>query len=539
MPAPIARNSAVLGQRADEYSASHCQKTAADASQNIRTKTSLVGPRATRADVARWLWVDTELPLPQELNECLKLLSINVREGPMRAPAILLSLLVVVAACTGDNGRDGLSTLVVVTPEPTGADCATGGQRIDVGLDDGAGGGVANNGVLEAGEIETTDFVCNGADGLDGLTSLVAINEACSETQCPQGGVSIDSGLDTNDDQTLDPSEVTQSALVCGGTLPPPALVGGDFTQTTDWTVTGAAAIDTSAPGNDDAGEAIIDATAACAGDTVSQTLSLPSACASQPLAVRMAVRAVGSFVIGPSASLDFAGVSQNGRRALFNDTYVDDVMCLGAAAYGGSRSIGLSHPARPGPGCSAQAGVAYDNVVLVAAPSICPQPGTVLNGSFDDEVAGWRPTLESGGTFSPAVDDGVHVGRLSIPAGGCPQVLVEGEASVPLAAEVAEPALEFRWRSMGLADLGTSGAAFEAQVYNGPVGFGELLADRPLTFTDSVGYTTERLCLGSTASGIVVNVWLRLAGAGLCAGTPAADVFVDGFRLVDEPSCP
>ena len=102
------------------------------------------------------------------------------------------------------------------------------------------------------------------------------------------------------------------------------------------------------------------------------------------------------------------------------------------------------------------------------------------------------------------------------------------GEASVPLAAEVAKPALEFRWRSVGLADLGTTGAAFEARIYNGPSLAGELLAERPLTFTDSVNYTTERLCLGSTASGIVVNVWLRLAGAGACASTPNADVYVD-----------
>lgn len=455
----------------------------------------------------------------------------------MRAPATLLSTLMVAAACGGDAGRDGLSTLVVVTPEPAGANCAAGGQRIDVGLDDGAGGGVPNNGVLEAGEIDTTDFVC---DGEDGLTSLVAVNEACGETECPEGGVSVDSGLDTDGDGVLDANEVAESALVCGGTLPPPALMGGNFTQAADWTVTGAAAIDTGATGNDDAGEAIIDTTAACAGDTVSQTLSFPSTCASQPLALRMAARAVGFvFGPGPSASLDFAGVSQHGRRALMDDLYVDDVMCLGTAAYGGSRSIGLSHPARPGPGCLAQNGVAYDNVVLFAAPSICPMPGTVLNGSFDDEVAGWRPRLEAGGTFSPAVDDGVHVGWLSIPAGGCPQVFVEGEASVPLAAEVAKPALEFRWRSVGLVDLGTAGAAFEARIYNGPSLAGELLAERPLTFTESVTYTTERLCLGSPASGIVVNVWLRLAGGGACTSTPKADVYVDAFRVVDHPSCP
>ena len=86
---------------------------------------------------------------------------------------------------------------------------------------------------------------------------------------------------------------------------------------------------------------------------------------------------------------------------------------------------------------------------------------------------------------------------------------------------------------------ISTAGSGFEAKVYDGPRLLGELLAERPATFTDSVNYTTERLCLGSTTSGIVTNVMVRLAGAGLCANTPSADVFVDEFRVVDEPSCP
>ncbi len=43
------------------------------------------------------------------------------------------------------------------------AACPGGGEEIDSGLDNGAGGGVANDGVLEPGEVTSTSFVCNGS----------------------------------------------------------------------------------------------------------------------------------------------------------------------------------------------------------------------------------------------------------------------------------------------------------------------------------------------------------------------------------------
>jgi uncharacterized protein (TIGR03382 family) len=60
------------------------------------------------------------------------------------------------------------TTLIDVTPEPAGANCDTGGVRISVGVDDGTPSGTFGNGILEAGEVERTAFVCNGRDGADG-----------------------------------------------------------------------------------------------------------------------------------------------------------------------------------------------------------------------------------------------------------------------------------------------------------------------------------------------------------------------------------
>jgi uncharacterized protein (TIGR03382 family) len=74
--------------------------------------------------------------------------------------------------CTGSdgsNGSNGVSSLVLTTTLPVGdANCAEGGVRIDVGLDNGDGGGTANNGVLEPGEIDSTSYVCSGTNGAAG-----------------------------------------------------------------------------------------------------------------------------------------------------------------------------------------------------------------------------------------------------------------------------------------------------------------------------------------------------------------------------------
>ncbi len=65
---------------------------------------------------------------------------------------------------TGAAGTNGKNTVVKTTTEAVGANCATGGVKIEYGLD------ANNNGVLDAGEINSalTKYVCNGAQGTPG-----------------------------------------------------------------------------------------------------------------------------------------------------------------------------------------------------------------------------------------------------------------------------------------------------------------------------------------------------------------------------------
>ncbi len=66
--------------------------------------------------------------------------------------------------CHGDTPVEAGDLLVTSTELDRGdEDCPHGGIRIDIGRDDGAGGGTADDGELQEGEIEDTHFFCHPA----------------------------------------------------------------------------------------------------------------------------------------------------------------------------------------------------------------------------------------------------------------------------------------------------------------------------------------------------------------------------------------
>jgi hypothetical protein len=122
--------------------------------------------------------------------------------------------------CNAANGTNGFSTLVSMTNEPAGTNCAAGGKRIAAGTD------VNGNGVLDASEVSTTSDVCNGVagttgangtNGTNGLNSLIAIVAETAGPNCATGGNKITSGLDSNTNGVLDAGEVTSTRYQCDG----------------------------------------------------------------------------------------------------------------------------------------------------------------------------------------------------------------------------------------------------------------------------------------------------------------------------------
>jgi hypothetical protein len=132
---------------------------------------------------------------------------------------------------TGATGARGLSALVQMISEPGGANCAAGGRKINVGVD------VNANQVLEASEISSTAYVCNGTNGVNSSASLNALLSIVAEpagANCAYGGSKASSGLDANASGVLDAGEVVSSSYVCNGA---PGSNGG----TSWWNVSGSA----------------------------------------------------------------------------------------------------------------------------------------------------------------------------------------------------------------------------------------------------------------------------------------------------------
>ncbi|WP_436516188.1 DUF7151 family protein [Ekhidna sp. To15] len=115
----------------------------------------------------------------------------------------------------GSNGENGASLLARTTAENPGENCENGGTLIEIGAD------ANGNNSLDNNEVQTSFFVCNGLDGADGsgagsngLTSLIRVTESSS---CSNGGITIELGLDTNDNLELDDDEVDASYDICNG----------------------------------------------------------------------------------------------------------------------------------------------------------------------------------------------------------------------------------------------------------------------------------------------------------------------------------
>lgn len=88
-------------------------------------------------------------------------------------------------------------------------DCPYGGVLVETGIDENG------NGVLDSTEVDESQKVCNGAPGSDGNISLVDISSEPAGANCTIGGLRIDAGLDLDNDGLLDNDEITATEYVC------------------------------------------------------------------------------------------------------------------------------------------------------------------------------------------------------------------------------------------------------------------------------------------------------------------------------------
>lgn len=117
----------------------------------------------------------------------------------------------------GPQGAAGVASLVRVDSEPAGSNCAAGGQKILTGIDDNG------NRVLDVAEEDSASFVCNGVDGDSGTGTIVEVLDESPGANCASGGKAIRTGADNGDgggtagNGVLEAGEVDDTDYVCSG----------------------------------------------------------------------------------------------------------------------------------------------------------------------------------------------------------------------------------------------------------------------------------------------------------------------------------
>lgn len=118
------------------------------------------------------------------------------------------------AGVDGVAGADGRTSRILLSPEPKGKNCLTGGIRLTTGVDQ------DGDGALNGTEADSTQYICNGASGAAGATgasSLINVIDEPAGPHCASAGSALQSGADKNGNGTLEASEVQRTAYVCNG----------------------------------------------------------------------------------------------------------------------------------------------------------------------------------------------------------------------------------------------------------------------------------------------------------------------------------
>ena len=106
----------------------------------------------------------------------------------------------------GSDGSNGLNSLVATSTELPGSNCANGGTKIDVGLDE------DSDGILELDEIEQTQYVCQGVGSNN--TILTSTSTPPLSMGCDAGGRVIAHGLDNGDGGGISANGILESGEI-------------------------------------------------------------------------------------------------------------------------------------------------------------------------------------------------------------------------------------------------------------------------------------------------------------------------------------
>ena len=79
---------------------------------------------------------------------------------------VIVLAIPILASCGKKQGPEGKKSLLDLISEAPGPNCSTGGYKIVSGID------INNDNVLDADEIQSTKYICNGLNGSNHLLLL-------------------------------------------------------------------------------------------------------------------------------------------------------------------------------------------------------------------------------------------------------------------------------------------------------------------------------------------------------------------------------
>lgn len=108
-------------------------------------------------------------------------------------------------------GPSGSVTLVATRYEPVGTNCPTSGYAVTTGLD------ANHNNLLDPAEVANTSYACQGTvpTGADAWLTLVRLTPEAPGNNCAYGGQSVRIGKDFDSNGVLGEVELTSSSFIC------------------------------------------------------------------------------------------------------------------------------------------------------------------------------------------------------------------------------------------------------------------------------------------------------------------------------------
>jgi hypothetical protein len=300
-----------------------------------------------------------------------------------------------------------------------------------------------------------------------------------------------------------------------------PTLRDPDFSTTTTWSIPDEVALTP--------GAATFSLAAVCDHRVITQTVLTPPLSCARPLVmtVNVALNDLDrvNFVFGFGGKWYpqlFAGIP------IWN-------MCLGTSAFGGQQTLAFGGainqafcPALP----DATNSITIQHLSIAEdVQGVCPLPGVVTNGDFEDGAARW--TLFSGGGVAeivPGRGEGASTGARIATDHFCQQPAIRGVISLPSSAMLPNPALRV-WSN------GTKNAV--ASVRIGPRPPDYLLGATYLP--GQGGPASAHVCIPRWAQGTAQQFELGLAlteHAEQCQMLVAREIIFDGLSFVTEPAC-